>query len=216
MTFSINLTAPMEAYALTTTQQNSGRPTFQWEAVPDATWYEVWVGTPAPEFGTQHHAWYSARQLGCHNLMPCTLTADMNLQDGAYTWFLRSWGPGGMSIGGADGWIEQQAFTVNSAPAIAPSSLTPTGDSSMQKPVFSWSSVQDASWYHVEVFSSEDTMAVYDMWHSAEQLQCSSLSCTLEITSTYLAPGSYGWRVTAYTPKGVGPASENHPFTIGY
>lgn len=85
-----------------------------WGHTTGTTWYQVWVGTSAPGYATQHTRWYTALDLGCTTT--CTLTPpDVILVEGQdYTWFLRGWGPAGLSEGENDGWIAGETFALGS------------------------------------------------------------------------------------------------------
>ena len=90
---------------------DSGQPTFRWEGVERAIWYQLWVGALQPTTTTHHFAWHLAADLGCENAETCTVTPNnLNLAPGQYSWFLRSWGPGGFSVGD---WVQGPEFDVN-------------------------------------------------------------------------------------------------------
>jgi len=123
--FNLPTTPPGPVMPLTTTV-DGGAVTLNWMGAENATWYNVWIGTPDPEFRQEYFAWMLAENVGCENAMTCTLTndstvslidGDMTLPSGEYVWYIQSWGPGGYSNGGQfepplDAWQENEVFTV--------------------------------------------------------------------------------------------------------
>ncbi|GAB4518454.1 MAG: hypothetical protein OHK0046_26080 [Anaerolineae bacterium] len=89
--------------------------TFSWNAAANATWYQFWLGTDAPDYNTLHVAWYPARQLGCaESSTTCILALpDVTLTPGeTYEWYVQTWGPGGTRTDeGAQGWQQGGLIT---------------------------------------------------------------------------------------------------------
>ncbi len=126
--FSLPNTPPSAATGLTATLTATGsnEVTFRWQGSARATWYNVWVGSDGegdPPWQSVFFDWMLAEDLSCENAGTCTLrsgvkafggTANLNLPDGEYIWYVQSWGPGGFSTGGIDGtsWVEADKFTV--------------------------------------------------------------------------------------------------------
>jgi hypothetical protein len=64
-------------------------PTYTWTAVPDATWYHIWVNRGT---GTLGEKWYTAEEVGCPSgTGNCSLTAPAALAPGTYTWWIQAW-----------------------------------------------------------------------------------------------------------------------------
>ncbi len=85
-------------------------PSFSWTGDANATWYQLWIGTPGPDYQTVYDNWHLAQDLGCENGGTCT-TDQLSLPTGNYVWYVRAWGPGGFSNGGISGWAEGPEFS---------------------------------------------------------------------------------------------------------
>jgi len=120
--FSLNAPAPIASTGLASTDHN-GKLQLTWNASPGTTWYNLWVGTPAPAYDGRHFKWYSAIDLGCAGGGTCTLTTDLNSNGGPYAWFVREWGPGGFD---RSRWTEGTVFDPSARPdAQAARTLVP-------------------------------------------------------------------------------------------
>lgn len=95
---------------------DSTNPLFTFQGVANATWYNVWVGTPSPSFNVVFYKWYKAEDIGCGNMGTCTINENLDLPLGSrYITYMRVWGPGGFSQGNLENtpaWIEGPAFTI--------------------------------------------------------------------------------------------------------
>jgi len=119
---------------MTPTIGSGGEFTLYWEALPYATWYNVWIGTAPDEWTQAFYGWLSVDALGCEYSMTCTLTAgtvvydtgspvfdagpfDLTLAPDEYIYYIQSWGPAGFGNGGdftgaLAPWQEGPTFTV--------------------------------------------------------------------------------------------------------
>ncbi len=206
----LQFSAPPAVSSLTATNFNSGRPLFEWDATAGSTWYQLWVGTA--DFDTAYGGWTSAVDLGCVNPgAGCEIVPPLVLPQGdSFIWYVQSWGPGGFSTGGQEGWVKGPDFSVNAGPTGKPIALTPTGTINVASPYYAWNAVQNASWYRVVVTDISDPgVPVHDNWYPVEEVGCIKSSvCQIQLPGTYLADGDYFWFVTAYTPSGIGPSSQ--------
>ncbi len=109
MQVSYEAPAVVVQLGISSNEQPTG--TFSWNGSNGASWYQLWVGTPGPEFETHHMGWYNIQDLGCSDAGMCYATPGLDLPAGEYIWYVRSWGPGGFSTGGANGWAEGTPFT---------------------------------------------------------------------------------------------------------
>jgi hypothetical protein len=62
-------------------------PAFVWKTDPESTWYRLWIGYPGDQ--RIFAAWYDAADI-CSN-DTCSVTPDLNLSDGDYEWYIKSW-----------------------------------------------------------------------------------------------------------------------------
>jgi len=113
--FDLDLTydAPGRVEGLTITPSTQ---TFDWTWDESASWYNVWIGTPDPEFEQKHFDWHMARELGCESGI-CRLKLDEVFEAGEYNWYVQAYGPGGFSTDGdfdppLDSWVEGGIFVV--------------------------------------------------------------------------------------------------------
>ncbi len=84
-------------------------PTYKWNAVPDATWYQLWVNDSAT--GPKIKTWYTSLQTACvSGTGTCSVTPATSLAAGSGAWWIQTWGSGG-----AGPWSDGMTFTVNLA-----------------------------------------------------------------------------------------------------
>ena len=176
---------------------------FAWQGVPTAAQYQIQVdNTPnfsSPEFQT--------------SAAVTSITANQYFQTGQYSWRVRSLTNN--SIAGA--WSEVWNFSVQ---LPGPILLSPSNNStdSTSPPTFSWSSVQNASRYQVQIDE--------DQYFSSPVVDQQTTSRTVSIPDT-LTPGNhqcqvdyyypYYWRVRALDSGGVqGPWSLIWKVTIHF
>lgn len=211
--FEIDLLRAGVALPLTATHTASGSPTFTWEAAPNATWYQLWVGTDAPDYITEHLQWYAARDLGCEGMAVCSVTPPDLMLDNhiTYTWFLKAWGPGGMSLGGTDGWVAGDPFTVNAGIVFVPqiAIMERTEDDQLH---LEWTHPESTTWYQVRIETvGNASQVVYEQWHHVTTLGCRDDNrCALTLNT--LQPGRYTVSLRLYNPAGYGLASTMRVF----
>lgn len=217
--FPVNLVLdfppPAPPVPLTVTNPHGGQPTFTWQGVPAATWYQLWIGSATLE--THHTGWYMAADLGCAEPGICAATPILALPNDSYIWYVQAWGPGGLSRNVADGWAAGPAFIVSAPPAGTPAPITPDSTTNKHNPVFMWYHLDGVVYYEfwlerLENFAPMET--VRDVWFSAVSLGCVSGTCTLHIPDLNLANGDYAWALRAYTPHGIGGWSVKQTFTV--
>ena len=107
------------------------RPRFEWTAVENANWYQVWVN-----IGTSTHTskWVAAQT---------SYDAETDYPYGHYTWWVRGFGKG---VYGP--WSDSSQFAYGTTIPLAPSGPLPA---SALRPQFSWTAVPGATWYQVWV-----------------------------------------------------------------
>jgi hypothetical protein len=81
-------------------------PTYRWNSIQGAAWYELWVGTATSAVLDQR---YAASSLGCPSANQiCTLTTALVLATGTKTWWVRGW-----SSLGYGPWSSGMTFTLS-------------------------------------------------------------------------------------------------------
>jgi len=62
-------------------------PTYRWQPVAGATWYQLWVNDST---GTRVNQWYTAAQVNAAS-GECSITPSVPLTPGNCTWWVRAW-----------------------------------------------------------------------------------------------------------------------------
>jgi hypothetical protein len=119
--FTLNFLAPELVNELSATY-STGSVSASWQAVQNATWYYVWIGT-AGGATTNHFQWYSSIAGGCpaptvEDPQTCNLNIPLTLFPGTYYIAVQSAGPGGFSTGGPF----NNGFEVNLTGFVVPGS----------------------------------------------------------------------------------------------
>ena len=181
-------------------------PIYTWNAVPGATWYELWVNDSAQ--GKKLDQWYTAAAVGCPaGTGLCSVGPSVPLAPGAATWWIQWWGPSGSAS-----WSAGMAFIV-SGPSTMATLLSPSGSGSPPTPTYSWSPVSGMSWYYLWVVDS--TGPKVQVWLQAATAGCGSGTGTCRYTpSAALAPGAVTWWIEGWSPAGYGPWSLGLSFTV--
>lgn len=173
-------------------------PTFQWNPVPGADFYQLWVGTGSTSAMAQ---WYSAAAAGCgEGTGTCSVTLATPLAPGTWHFNVKSKG-----AAGSGAWAAPQGFTY--AAAAAPTKLTllaPSGPAGTQTPAFSWSAQAGVDTYQLWVGSASTT--AYSVWYQAAAAGCGTGESTCTVTpGTALTAGSWYFNVRGRNLAGTGP-----------
>ncbi|MGJ3239826.1 MAG: choice-of-anchor D domain-containing protein [Anaerolineae bacterium] len=176
-TYVSNFIAPIGA-------TNNAYPVFQWEPVPNATWYYIWLNTPQGWYAE----WVNAGQ-NCNGPV-CTYDFKTALGDGAYEWAIRT-----SNASGNGPWSLVYDFTINGG-VVNPVTTYDVPDSASINPTFSWEAQDGATWYYLWV-SGPDGL-VHEVWYPSEsvcQLDLCRIAPTLNLT-----PGTYSFWVQHWGP----------------
>jgi subtilisin family serine protease len=179
---------------------NNPTPSFQWNTVPGATWYQLWVtdvSGAAPVQLLQN--WYQALDVcsaGACAVTPELLTLNSG---GAYRWWVRSWN----AEGGYGDWNTQTDFSVASAPA-GTIGLSPVGTVNTGAPIFTWNAQPQATRYLL-LIADANGAAVHQQWFDQAAV-CSGAVCNA-VAGIALGDGLYHWYVRAANEVGESPWS---------
>jgi len=93
--------------------------------------------------------------------------------------------------------------------------IAPTGTQTSWDNTFSWTGIDGASWYLIQVQTNDDTV-ILQKWYTADAAGCSGdLSCAVSPEETLtLANGDYKWRILDYGDYGYGSWSIYKDFSL--
>jgi hypothetical protein len=92
-------------------ETETANPRFEFGAAENATWYNIWVGTQG-DHQTHYYGWVSSIDMDCSDGSDCNFIMPDAMDAGDYVWYVRTWGPGGMSERGTEGWAEAGTFGI--------------------------------------------------------------------------------------------------------
>jgi len=190
-----------------TSTSTTATPTFSWDALAAATWYQIQVNGPT---GRVLKEWVRAADAGCDSGTGiCTFTPPSALPSGDYRWWVRGWN----SQEGNGPWSPGQNFSIENPtpPLQVPTLETPAQSTTTSAtPTYSWQAQAAATWYQVQVNGSAAGNVLKE-WVSAPDAGCGGGTGTCSYTpSPALPPGDYRWWVRGWN------AEEKHgPWSVG-
>jgi hypothetical protein len=174
------------------------RPTYRWNQVTAATWYQLWVdemGAP-PLIQT----WYFSGDV-CSGSV-CAITPNVPLRPGAsYRWFVRA----SSSSRGVGLWSSGTTFSVATAAPPAATLVSPAGNGVAALPTYTWNRVPGASWYYLWV-TQAGSGPVVQRWYRAEEI-CGVSTCSAALPTSLAGGHSFLWWIQTYNDFGYGPWS---------
>jgi hypothetical protein len=184
-------------------------PTYTWNAVSDATWYQLWVNDSVSSQKIQ--SWYTSEQAGCASgTGACSVTPTTALAAGQCQWWILTWNEKGYGP-----WSDGMSFTV--VGGVAPGKATlvsPSGSISSTNPTYTWSAVSAATWYQLWVNDGVGSPKI-QLWYTATQAGCASGTGTCSVTpATAVAAGQCRWWILTWNTYGYGPWSDGMSFTV--
>ena len=182
----------------------STTPTYQWQAVHYANWYQLIVNDRS---GKRIEAWYTATSLGCAEGQGiCKVTPNISVA-GFGTW----WVEANNNINGYSALSEPLSFNLVSLPGVV-SLLAPEGDLGLNRPNYRWQALTDVDSYELSVKNALGQ--VLTQRYSPEQAACldSLLVCSVTPNLT-LASANYSWSIRAINAAGIGAWSPAKNFT---
>ncbi|MDX1992516.1 MAG: choice-of-anchor Q domain-containing protein [bacterium] len=220
-TFALNAPAPSPVAFGATSGTNTTRPTVSWSlpaSAANATWFHVFLIKKAlfdsAVYTPTADVWLSRAQVcGSISGTNCILQSAVDLEeDVAYILFIQSYGPGGLSTGGAqynNGWAGVE-FTVNQGanPAVPVVNV----NRHQGRPTISWPDQAAASHYYVYVRNQATSATHYLQWHVKNDI-CGNGGCSITPESLVLGNGTYEAYVYAC---GSGGCSQGGPYNNGW
>lgn len=108
-----------------------------------------------------------------------------------------------------------QDITINYIFGSVSSLTSPSGSMSTWDNSFTWTGVNGATWYLLEVYTPGMTQ-LHRKWYTATETGCpSSTSCSIAPSDLTLSNGDYQWRVLDYGAYGYGIWPVFESFTLG-
>jgi len=174
------------------------QPTFVWNAVSNASTYELWVeqgGTRVSAIGQ-----VTSAAAGCTaGTGTCQIVSPVTLPYGAFTWWIRA-----QNSAGDSAWSSTLSFTINRPPLPAPTNLLPSGSVNITNPTYIWSAVPTATSYALLVNDS-GTEGKINAVYTAAEVGCASTGICSVAPNVSLALGGATFWVKAM--NGTSPDS---------
>ncbi len=220
MNFTLNAPLPGLVTLETTTNLDDLSPTLNWSLAGDAvnaTYFNLYLANASGS--AMFNQWFTrAETCGDVNGTTCSLPSPVALTNGtSYDLYVRSYGPGGLSVGGPfnNGYQGVETFTVN---VPVPDQIAPIGnvDFPAGNPMFTWSDVEGAEYYYLYVGNSSGAQIINEV--VADVGYCNGTTCQLDATTlreNYRLPnGTYTWYIRAWRNDQATPWSAGESFTI--
>jgi len=177
-------------------------PTYTWNAVSDATWYQLYVNDST---GNKIQKWYMASEVGCASgTETCSVTPTTEVI-GSSQWWVQTYNPAGLGPWSLPG----MSFTTS--PPVAATLVSPSGTITDTTPTYIWNAVAGATWYQLVVNDSTGTKI--QQWYSASACGCASGTGTCSVTPAPFLIGGGTWKIQTYNSAGFGPWSSSLSFS---
>ncbi|MCP4857655.1 MAG: hypothetical protein GY903_24490 [Fuerstiella sp.] len=190
------MTAPVGVVAST------NLPTFTWTGVPEYVRYELWVNNDTT---SQSRVVYEP------NLTDVTFTTSLPLLNGSF----RAWVRGHDVDGNASQWSNPISFAVNSTISNAPTALTPSGFTTDNTPLFSWTTLPNLTDYEIFVKNMLGTgQPTVINQLITPTIDATTGNATFTPTNNLII-GSYRWWIRGVNADGTpGPWSQPRDFRV--
>ena len=176
-------------------------PTYTWNAVSEATHYELAVRGRTGLVVMQAEATTAV----CSGAT-CSVTPTSALAGGTYAWVVRA-----KNAAGAGPWSAAKYFLTGTSPPGQATLGGPSGTITDATPTYTWGAVAHAALYRLVVFNASGNV-VLDKW-SPDLFVCNATGCAVP-HPTPLAAGGYFWVVRTWNPAGFGAWSAAGSFTV--
>ncbi len=179
---------------------STATPVYEWEAVPGATWYYLWVNDST---GTPIKQWFNNSVCdGEHcSATPATAVA------GNTTWWIRSWNSSGFGP-----WSSSLSFLYGASVPGKVTLIDPSGGQATNTPAYSWNPVAGATWYRLWVNDESGTPLI--QWYTSASVNCTGMAGVCSVTPNVPISGSANWWVQAWNTAGYGAWSDAKSFNI--
>jgi hypothetical protein len=180
-------------------------PTYIWDKVATATWYNLLVKKGATSVIQQ---WYTSDSV-CGSGV-CSVTPAVGLASGSvHTWSVQTFNS--MGYGPSSSIL---SFTpTDTLPGAATLVNPPNGGVETSPGVtFQWNKQAAATWYHLWLNNNSTATHVFDQWYAGHSV-CGSSLCSLP-TPVNLPSASYEWWVETWSLAGYGPWSAGSTFRV--
>jgi hypothetical protein len=184
-------------------------PTYKWNAVPNASYYYLWVSDSADS--EKIKIWYKAAEAGCTSgTGTCSATPSTTIAAGTATWWIQTWNQAGYGP-----WSDGMSFAVGASIPGKATLLSPSGSTQSATPTYTWNAVPSATWYYLWVNDSTTTPGKVKQWYAASEAGCGAGTgnCSV-LPSTALAAGAAEWWIQTWNEAGYGPWSDGMRFTV--
>jgi hypothetical protein len=181
-------------------------PTYVWNAVPSATYYQLYVNDMT---GNRIQQWYTADACGCASgTGTCSITPTTEVV-GSCIWYIQSYNGAGYSP-----WSSGLSFTTPiPTPPSEATLISPSGVILEATPTYRWNPVSNSTWYCLYV--NDSTGNKINQWYAAADAGCPDGVGTCSATPTIaLAAGAGEWYIRTYNSSGYGPWSAPMAFTV--
>lgn len=187
-------------------------PNFQWQHMPDAEWYNIWITSADYSAFYVPGAWYPATdaigqaygQTGICQDGICTLPDDVWIAaNGDYIWWVAYWNP---TIG--ENYVQtyqSSVFSVNMGQATSLENVIPAGLTATNPLTLQWTANESVLWYRVWLGLADYSNMNGDLfgWVRADEI-CSNETCQIPVP-TDLALEDYEWWMELWGPGGYTP-----------
>jgi hypothetical protein len=188
----------------------SSTPAYIWNAVPTASYYQLWV---TDHTGIQRiQTWYSASEVGCSaGTGTCSTTPSVALVPGGAQWWIQTY-----SSSGFGPWSDGMSFTVSGVVGPAKAVLvSPTGDIETVSPTYQWNAVSSVTWYLLYVQDSASFAGRVITWVTAAQAGCAAGTGVCSFTpNSQLALGPARWWILTRNDLGTNSWSDAMSFNV--
>ncbi|MEQ9031382.1 MAG: tandem-95 repeat protein, partial [Aggregatilineales bacterium] len=220
MNFTLNAPPPGLVTLGATTGLDNLKPTFNWTLSGDAinaTYFNLYLTTSS---GTLVFDQWFTRSEACGALddTTCSLVSPVELLNNtAYTLYVRSYGPGGYSVGGPfnNGYAGPANFTIT---ATYPMPISPNGTVNLPlgNPTYTWTDIDGADYYYVYVANVAGQQVINEV--VSDVGYCNGTQCQIDATTlreSYRLPnGAYTFYVRGWKDNQATPWSGGMSFTV--